>query len=353
MGLAASRQEAFWEACGFGHLNRVKKFLEDPAIDVNWISYTHNCRPIHVASQGRLEIVKLLVEKKCDVNVKDERGNYPIHHAAQRGQIEIMELLLSAGSAVSIPDKNGWTPLINAAYYCHPEAVRLLIRYGADVQYQNKDDRTALHEACRSPQEDEEGLVEIVTMLIEKNADINQKSSDNGAADFTPLMFACYHCHPGVAKVLIDAQCDLDAQGSNKWTALHWAADRNHPEMIMLLLQSGVDPMKEGVNGELAMHRTKDNEMRYLIEQAIIAVRGECETDEDNDSETEKEVEYEKDTDEIDCKSYQPGSSHPNLPSPVTSEPDAMDKDKGSEKEFKIIDPSFDIDLETSDSKNT
>jgi hypothetical protein len=28
MGVAASRQEAFWEACGFGHKERVKKFLE-------------------------------------------------------------------------------------------------------------------------------------------------------------------------------------------------------------------------------------------------------------------------------------------------------------------------------------
>ena len=40
MGQAASKQEAFWEACGFGHINRVKKFMEDGDIDVNWVSYT-------------------------------------------------------------------------------------------------------------------------------------------------------------------------------------------------------------------------------------------------------------------------------------------------------------------------
>jgi hypothetical protein len=40
MGQAASRQEAFWEACGFGHEDRVKKFLDDGDIDVNWVSYT-------------------------------------------------------------------------------------------------------------------------------------------------------------------------------------------------------------------------------------------------------------------------------------------------------------------------
>ena len=39
MGLAASKQEAFWEACGFGHKMRVRKFIDD-GIDVNWVSYT-------------------------------------------------------------------------------------------------------------------------------------------------------------------------------------------------------------------------------------------------------------------------------------------------------------------------
>ena len=39
MGLAASKQEAFWEACGYGHTNRVRRFI-DEGIDVNWVSYT-------------------------------------------------------------------------------------------------------------------------------------------------------------------------------------------------------------------------------------------------------------------------------------------------------------------------
>ncbi len=43
MGLAASKQEAFWEACGFGNPEAVKMFLTD-GIDVNWKS--------HVVSSG-------------------------------------------------------------------------------------------------------------------------------------------------------------------------------------------------------------------------------------------------------------------------------------------------------------
>ena len=43
MGMAASKHEAFWEACGFGHTNKVKKMIED-GINVNWISYQVCCR---------------------------------------------------------------------------------------------------------------------------------------------------------------------------------------------------------------------------------------------------------------------------------------------------------------------
>ena len=40
MGLAVTKQEAFWEACGFGRVDEVKAFLEDKHIKVNWKSYT-------------------------------------------------------------------------------------------------------------------------------------------------------------------------------------------------------------------------------------------------------------------------------------------------------------------------
>jgi len=39
MGLAVTKQEEFWEACGFGNTERVRKLIAE-GIDVNWVSYT-------------------------------------------------------------------------------------------------------------------------------------------------------------------------------------------------------------------------------------------------------------------------------------------------------------------------
>ena len=38
MGAAATKQEAFWEACAFGNIAKVTKLL-DEGVDVNAISY--------------------------------------------------------------------------------------------------------------------------------------------------------------------------------------------------------------------------------------------------------------------------------------------------------------------------
>lgn len=268
MGQAASRQEKFWEACGYGRISEVKKYIKEGSIDINWVSYTHDCCPIHVASQGKQEIVKMLIEAGSKVNVKDNRGNLPLHHAAMKGHSSIIKILIDAGSEINVQDKNGWSPLHCAAYWCHPEAVDVLIEHGCDISLLNKDQRSALHETCRSPEQKEQKLGQIAKILIDKGSDINIKSSDEGEADFTPLMFAAYHGHPDVAKALLDAECDIHAVGTNGWTALHWATDRDHQELVYLLLEAGADPTIKGERGELASERTKDKELKNTLRNA-------------------------------------------------------------------------------------
>jgi len=264
MGLAATKQEAFWEACGFGNKDHVRKFIAE-GIDVNWISYTHNSCAIHVASQGKKEIVQMLIEAGCNVHALDDRGNLALHHAAMKGHSEIVQILIDAGSDVNSQDKNGWTPLICASYFCQPSAVETLLKNNCSVSMQNKDMRTALHEVCRSPCDDEDSLGIIARHLIAAGSDLNSKSSDLGDVDFTPLMFCAYHGHRVVAQELIAAGCDINAQGSNGWTALHWAVDRDRTELVQILLEANINILTPGKRGELAVSRAQNRAMRKLL----------------------------------------------------------------------------------------
>lgn len=100
----------------------------------------------HTSSNG-VEILKLLLASKADVNAKAEYQRTPLHFAAQ------------SGNAVT---------------------VKLLIERKADVDAQQRDSKTPLHLAASK------GHVEIVKMLIENKADVNAKDLYKN----TPLMCA-------------------------------------------------------------------------------------------------------------------------------------------------------------------
>lgn len=269
MGQANSRQEAFWDACGFGRTHLVKKFIEE-GIDINWVSFTHDCCPIHVASQGKPDVVRLLLEAKCDVNVQDSRGMTALHHAAMKGELDILQMLIEAGCELNTQDKNGWTALHNAAYWAHLTVVERLIKSGASVEMFNKHQRLALHEVARSQSDDESTLGRIVRMLITAGADVDALSSDFGEADFSSLMFAAYHGHTEVVNALVDADCDLNAYGSiNKWTALHWAIERGHEDIVYLLIDAGADPGRKNMRGETAADRCRDQKLKEYLMNAI------------------------------------------------------------------------------------
>ncbi|XP_076456786.1 uncharacterized protein LOC143291073 [Babylonia areolata] len=275
MGQANSRQEAFWDACGFGRTHLVKKFIEE-GININWVSFTHDCCPIHVASQGKPDVVRLLIEAKCDVNAKDSRGMTALHHAAMKGEQEILQMLIEAGCELNTQDKNGWTALHNAAYWAYYGVAEKLIQHGASVHVTNKHQRLALHEVARSRSEDETALGDIARLLVAAGSDVNAVSSDFAEADFSSLMFAAYHGHTEVVRALVAADCDINANGSiNKWTALHWAVDRGQEEVVYLLVEAGADPGKKNMRGETPADRCKSQKVKDFLLNALNQRQGE------------------------------------------------------------------------------
>lgn len=68
--------------------------------------------PLHTAAlQGHETIVKLLLEKGADVNVKDRDGRTALHMASSQGHDVVTRLLLEKGIDVGAEDKIGWTAL--------------------------------------------------------------------------------------------------------------------------------------------------------------------------------------------------------------------------------------------------
>lgn len=117
----------------FGRVEAVNLLLASGA-DPNIPSVNPmNVRPINSAAAARdavaaETIVKALIDRGGDVNVKQQGGWTPLHQAAARGLLGMMSVLLDHGATPSVPNDEGFTALQLALRNGHGEAAALLRR---------------------------------------------------------------------------------------------------------------------------------------------------------------------------------------------------------------------------------
>lgn len=87
--------------------------------------------------KGNLDIVKLLIEKGANINVKYDLYNTPLHIAMINGNLEIVKLLIEKGADVNAKNETNDTPLHIAMIKGNHDIVKLLIEKGADINIEN------------------------------------------------------------------------------------------------------------------------------------------------------------------------------------------------------------------------
>jgi ankyrin repeat protein len=91
-------------------------------------------------------------------------------------------------------------------------------------------DQTPLHYAAR------EGELQVVEWLIEKEAEVDAKDSQDGR---TPLSCAAGNGHLEVVKSLLDKGAEVDSKDNWGRTPLIYTAANGHLEMVRLLVATG------------------------------------------------------------------------------------------------------------------
>ncbi|CAG2241463.1 ANKRD49 [Mytilus edulis] len=119
-----------------------------------------------------------------DEENEEEIQNNPkkrILWAAENNHLDIVESILQSDpELIKSCDDDMYTPLHRACYNGHVDMVKLLIRKNADVNAKTSDGWQPIHSAARWNQSD------VIQVLLEHNADIN--SQTNGGQ--TPLHLA-------------------------------------------------------------------------------------------------------------------------------------------------------------------
>lgn len=148
----------------------VNKLLHCGA-DVNSMDFFRGESALHSACDtAKLSVVKVLLERGIEVNIRNRNGMVALHLAAESGDDEVVKVLITNKSAVNVQDVTGSTPLIAAVNHNKSSTALLLLQHGADVNFQDRNGITALHWASAR------GNIEIVQKLMEHKASVGYKS---------------------------------------------------------------------------------------------------------------------------------------------------------------------------------
>ncbi|XP_062407647.1 ankyrin repeat domain-containing protein 34B [Sardina pilchardus] len=129
----------------------------------------------------------------------------PLITAAQQGKLRLVRLLLEGGAQVNESNQRGETPLLAACKAMRGEQdgssvmlklVRFLLKHGAEPNVQDKTGRTALMYACM-----ERAGAEVASTLIAAGADPSMEDYSGASA----LVYAINSQHQETLRVLLDA----------------------------------------------------------------------------------------------------------------------------------------------------
>ena len=197
-----------------------------------------------VASEDFPAIVKLLSDKKVDVDAQDRRGMTPLIHATRRGHAPIVKALLKYGAIVDAKDRTGWTPLMRAA--CFRDnllIVKVLLKYGANVDAKDRDGKTALVRAIGM------NNVAVMELLLKYGAKVDAQDR-NG---MTPLIHATRRGHASIVKALLKYGAIVDVKDRTGKTALMRASGKDNVPVVAMLVKHGAAVEARDRNGWTAL----------------------------------------------------------------------------------------------------
>ncbi len=187
-----------------------------------------------LVSRNKLQDLKEYDLTGVDVNYVDiESGFTPLIHAIRKKQLELIEFLLGLKriDINRVDNKKYCFPPISHALQIHrQDIVRLLLDHGANVNEPSKNEKnpynTPLMVAAWG------GKLEEVKLLVENGACINQQDKGNG---FTALIKATYQNNADVVRYLLACNADSTISSFERKTALDYAYEKNHKEIIQML----------------------------------------------------------------------------------------------------------------------
>lgn len=212
---------------------------------------------LHFGS-GHEPIVRLLLERGADPNIRDEGDNaYPLHFAAERGDLAVVRLLVEHGAdpvgagTTHELDVLGWAVCFEYAF--HPEVARYLLARGA---------RHTIHTAVAM------GEVDALGALAAAGADLDARM-DRTNQRRTPLHLALVKRQPAALSALLELGANPSLEDAAGLTPLDYAALAGDASAAATLLDAGA---RVTVTSAIVLGRSEDVERLIREDPDVVSM---------------------------------------------------------------------------------
>jgi ankyrin repeat protein len=186
-----------------------------------------------LASADGEAMIRLLLEKRADVNMPSVCGETPLHAAAASGRLTTVETLLHHKAGIDVYDQYGRSPLGQAAVNGHAELVQYLLGKGVKPNAAQGSHAPLTMAASN-------GHDAVVTLLAQRGATVDHADADGRTA----LIVAAKRGKTTTVALLLALGANLHQQCRQGYTALEHASQAGHKD-IVALLQNGHPPPRD------------------------------------------------------------------------------------------------------------
>ena len=179
-----------------------------------------------------IDIARMLIRRKCDVDAEAINGRTALHEAVWVRCASIIRMLIRAKCDIDPVDNKYYTPLMLCAEQGFDDIMLTLLKAGSAVERKNiPEGYTALHLAAQG------GHLSCVKILLQHNAQLEAKDR---WTESTPIAYSVGNGHLATCRYLMEQGANLLLKDRVGRSLLHVAVPTGNKELITLLLANGV-----------------------------------------------------------------------------------------------------------------